>query len=244
MLEFVSFDIEHLLSKASNPMCKLELESDYEFVVPHPGDGLPPNFYYPVLVPTWDNRIAVFLRTGTIAPSMEDWGYQLDDIIYSIVVVDIETIKKGGASTDLEGSGLVARPCLQRRVVVLKSLDGFDVCVHGRGGKSMAALTGPYNAAKDMKNIPPRLRIYDVPARGENFGEELSREVIFEDGEEDGPQLSGPNLGRMRSVQIDPQLLSNRNILCMDVDDAAGRVAFSMADGEIIIMDCFPNLSH
>jgi len=245
MLEFVSFDVAHLLSKASKPMCELELEADYYFDVPHPGDGLPSRFYYPVLVPTWDNRIAVFLRTGTIAPSLGNWDYQLDDVVYSIVVLDIEDIKKVGATTEMEGSRPIARPCLQRRIAVLKSLDGFDICVHGRGGKSMATLTGPYNNTNvaGEKSIPPRLRIYDVPARDEDFGEELSREVIFADGEEDGLQLEGQNLGRMRSVQVDPEVLGNRQILCMDVDDAAGRVAFSMADGDIIIMDCFPDLS-
>ena len=243
MLEFAVFDVEHLLSKASNPLREIELEPDYDFTVPHPGDGLPIRFYNPVLVQTWDNRVAVFLRTDTIEPSLGNWDYQLDDVIYSIVVLDIEDIKRGGGSTESEAGRPVARPCLQRRVAVLKSLDGFDLCVHGRGGKSMATLTGPYtiNTAGDTKSIPPRLRIYDVPARGEEFGEEVSREVIFADGEEDGPQLEGPNLGRMQSVQISPQVLGNRKILCMDVDDAVGKVAFSMADGDIVIMECFPD---
>jgi hypothetical protein len=46
------------------------------------------------------------------------------------------------------------------------------------------------------------------------------------------PRLEGPNLGR-----------AQREMLFIDVDDAAGRVAFSMADGDIIIMDCFPDSS-
>ena len=130
--------------------------------MPHPGDdGLAGHLYYPVLVPTWDTRIAVFMRTGTISPSLRNWDYQLDDVVYSIIVLDIEDIKNRG-----EGDSPVVQPCLQRRVAVLKSLDGFDLCMHGRGGKSMATLTGPYviNAAGDDKRIPPRLRVYDVPA--------------------------------------------------------------------------------
>jgi hypothetical protein len=241
MLQFFSFDLEHLLSKASNPICELDLKPDYEFFVPHQDGRLPPRLYYPVLVPTWDDRVSVFLRTGSVAPSLENWDYRLDDVIYSIFVLDMEGIKKEiDPWVGAEGSGRIAPPCLRRRVAVLKSLDGFDLSVYSRGGKTMATLTGPYDAAKDGKSIPPRLRIYDVPARDEEFGEEISQEVIFEDGEEDGPQLSGPNLGRMQSVQVDPEVLRNRKILCMNVDDATGRVAFSMADGDIIIMDCFP----
>jgi hypothetical protein len=52
MLEFVSFDVEHFLSKAPHPIRELELEADHKFALLRPGDDLPTHLYDPILILT------------------------------------------------------------------------------------------------------------------------------------------------------------------------------------------------
>ena len=97
----------------------------------HPSDdGLAGHLYYPVLVPTWDNHIAVFMHTGIIALLLRNWDYQLDNLVYSIVVLDIENIKNRD-----EGDNPAVWPCLQQRVAVLKSQVGLIFACMAEAGR-------------------------------------------------------------------------------------------------------------
>jgi hypothetical protein len=193
---------------------------------------------YPTLMPIWSQDWMVISRSDPVDHPDFHSTRTFQPVVYAILRISKDVLDE---PDNAKNPTTVTRSFV-RRLAICSSLDGNDACVVGRGGKTTAWFTlhaTPVQDDRGQRNkYSRRLRFFNLPGPEDPVVEELrSIDGIGEDGWQgsflrDDP----PRVGKTWDM-ANMDIFRDMPILSMDLDDSRGRVAFSMPDGSVILLE-------